>query len=480
MRYLSPNVASATVTICYWNSNYTSNRVISGVPLSSGYPALAERLSSPKWLERNPLSPTALEAWLGYSTFYTESGDSLLPPSSDLREVIVQAPTKAPTRDYRRRKEAGEILMNNYDVGNITIQRTADYDRTGATLVTPVYWNAFKTLMRDEEVSSVSHIPFSSAGLPEPTYGRNAGEHLRYVQCNCAFRQFKVTNATYAISPYPAFLNEGYGVDTELVTGVLADRNNGMYDILTELAEFPETLSFITEQTKKVFFMADATQQDINRAKKWMPLQRFMNYVSHKWLMFRYAAMPIFYSIKDVAEVLKQMGKEYAEYRSVKTILNDDKLDSSEGAYTFKVSGNCEHRCFIKSRYTPDSILVDLRRLININLANTAWETMKLSFVVDWVVNFGDFLSALTGSDGSSDSKCCYSVRDTRSVSISYSSNVPPLVTTVDFDCYSRRVINPLDHIGLSLRWDMGWKRYIDAAALSLNPILRKAKGLRL
>lgn len=194
--------------------------------------------------------------------------------------------------------------------------------------------------------------------------------------------------------------------------------------------------------------------------------------------MTRYALLPIFYSIKDLKEVLHQMGREYASFRSEKDIQPDD--PNLSGPYTVSVSGQCLHRCYIKSRYTPDSILADFRRLININIFTTTWELATRSFVIDWVLNVGDFISAVTGSDGSTESKVCYSVRDLRVVTISYSSgNSSQPKTTVTYNCYQRQVINPLDHIGLDFSWDMNWKRYFDAAAMSLDPILKQIRSSR-
>lgn len=172
------------------------------------------------------------------------------------------------------------------------------------------------------------------------------------------------------------------------------------------------------------------------------------------------------------------MGREYAEFKSMIDKMPDD--PNLVGPYTVTVSGQCLHRCFIKSRYTPDSILADFRRLVNINLFTTAWELATRSFVIDWVLNVGDFISAVTGSDGSVDSKTCYSVRDLREVTISYSSGSSSQPKTiVKYNCYQRHVINPIDHIGLDVSWDMNWKRYLDASAMSLDPILKQIRNSR-
>lgn len=140
-----------------------------------------------------------------------------------------------------------------------------------------------------------------------------------------------------------------------------------------------------------------------------------------------------------------------------------------------------EHRCFIKSRYTPDSLISDFRRLININLLSSAWELTTLSFVADWAFNIGDFISAMSGGDGNIDSQCAYICRNQATYEVSYASRDPALTslkTSVKFNAYDRSIINPIDHVGLTIDVSMNWKRAIDAFALSSRPAIARLRAL--
>ena len=478
MKWYYIDYPNCVVNITYWLAGSTTNsRTLSSIPLPTAWPSLATKLDpTGKFIRRSTLSLSKDEAIAGYSVYCVEPGDSLLPDPTTLSYVIEQAPHKVPSKNFKKRRAAGEILMNPYSRGRITVNREASYDFT-PTQPLSVYTPSFGWYMYGGDVPKWSggitapHV--STLGVGAPVYGMQAGESLRSVSVYLKYKTYQTPHKTYDLSPEYVPLAIPTQYDKGLITAVLADRNNGMYDLLSELGEFPETLEFLTNQTKKAFFIAEATESDIEKMKGKVPT-RIARYAARKWMMARYALLPIFYSIKDIKGALDSMGREYAEYKQISTSDSVDDFDSCNGAYTVSVSGTIVNRCFIKSRYTPDSILADFRRLVNINIFTSAWELATRSFVVDWVLNVGDFISALTGSDGSVDSKCCYSTRDRRQVTISYAINGSKRPKTiVSFNCYSRTVINPADHIGLDLSWDMNWKRYIDASAMSLDPILK-------
>lgn len=480
MKYALINVTNCYATIMYTKILNTGfRRVVSNVPLSLALPGLVPRLSVSQWIQRTNVAFSFDEALAGYSAFSLESGDQLLPDPDSLSYVIEQPPNKVASEHYRKRKESGEILMNPYSRGKITVNRTAAYDYQSGTKYSV---NGVTPTPRTYYVGDIfpSQVyKFADLGLPEPQYGIQAGERLAYVTITLRGDRFQQPAAQYILSPDPVFDFKDYGVDTELVTAAVADRNDGLYDLLTELGELPETLSFLTQETKKALFLAEEIDVDVKSARKYMNASKFAKYAAGRWLALRYALLPIFYSIKDISEVIKQQGREYAEFQKSKQILDEQQFGDTGGTLTFKVSGTCKHKCFIKSRYSPDTIMSEIRRFININLFTSVWEWTTLSFVADWVINFGDFLSALTGSDGAAESVCCYTIKDDRVVTIGFNGYDSRPKTTVIFNRYQRLVINPADHIGLSFRFDMGWKRYIDAAALSINPLIKIARSLK-
>lgn len=477
MLFLKLFGASSSVRITYVRAGTTQIYTTASAALQVAYPDLFFKLSNPKYLQRSSITQvTAQELVAGYVPFVVEFGDANPPPSSALQYDVVKPPFKVATKHFSERRSRGEILLNPYAIGKYSVTREWEYDRSESVITSSVNYPI--SLIQSGNAS------FSLLGVSLPTYGKqNSADTVKTIALTLGYKVRRTANARIVMSPEPVFPGTDYDILEELVTEAVADRNNGTYDLLTEVGEFPETLAYVTDLTKKAFFIgldADAASRELSVSK--LGIKRYAKKLSSVWLQMRYALFPIFYSIKDISEVLHQMGRLYAEYKKSAQVVNaDDFPQSGDSAYTVSVvSGQITHRAFIKSRYSPDTLIQDLQRLINVNLLTSAWELTKLSFVWGWVINFGDYLSAVSGSDHADESLMTYSFRDKRQVTISYTNtNLPPMKTTVTIDSYKRLVINPADHVGLKLRLDMGWKRYIDAAALSINPLTKYIRGLK-
>lgn len=392
------------------------------------------------------------------------------------------------TPQYLKRLKAGEVLMNPYAKGKYTWKRQAlanSVSGAGAKPVSSYGWYSWHNPQVYSPPAAASSLQFllDSKGIPRiapPNY-RN-GAPLRAYQVYFSFAWYDVGASSIVYSPAPSVAFGDVSVDTALVTQVVADRNNGEYDLLTEIAEMPETLAFLGESVSKVFFMTCDLDAEARLKRLQMgPGKRFAKWFSDHWLRGRYALLPIMYSIMDIQKSLEVMGQEYAEYKSQVSI--DSQHTSAGAGIVQEIEHNAIHRCFIKSRYTAESILSDIRRILNVNLFSTLWQTQTLSFVVDWAVNINDYIEALTGNDGSLESACCYSVRDKSVIKLHYDSpdpNVAAPVTVVKLDTYQRIIIDPSDHIGLTFvaTRTFNWKRAVDAFSLSVQPGLTAIKRL--
>lgn len=473
MQYMRLMPEECLCSIMYWESNRPSySYTIAAAPLKALWSSYAS------WLVANQKPQVGAtydsipyaNLLLGYFALTPQPGDQPMPLPQDLISEFEFPTHREKIPNFKKRLLAGEVLMADYRVGRATIQRSAGYDLASGTVST--------TISR-----GWLYPPFKNQPYSEPTYGKRLpSDTVRRVDVILKYEICNVPNAAPKLSPIPTFLNVDYGVDKGLVTETLAARNDGTFDLLTELAELPETLAFITDTTNRALLKTEELELEARGKRKLLNPEKFARFLSSHWLKGRYALLPIFYSLNDMSETLRQMGREYAEFKN-KVSLDSPIPVIADGVNLVVTTGDTTtHRCFIRSRYSPDTLLSDLRRLIKINLASTAWELTTLSFVVDWAVNIGDYLSAATGDDGSNESKCCYSVKDDRTLYLSYKTGVTSvdnLKTVILLNTYVRSVINPVDHIGLSLGLDLNWKRYIDAAALSLNPIIKRLRSLK-
>lgn len=128
-----------------------------------------------------------------------------------------------------------------------------------------------------------------------------------------------------------------------------------------------------------------------------------------KWLEYQYGWMPLISDLYGAQEQLKEgFRKEdqiYSVSRQVKQALNirDPLLFLPNGNFVRSVTG--EYFEFAKAKYfvkVSNSSLSNLEQLGLVNPALIAWELVPLSFVVDWLLPIGNFLSGLTSSLGTS------------------------------------------------------------------------------
>lgn len=454
----------------------TSSTMVGPANIMSVWPELIAQIETGQKVNRvvrAALSVTAAEAITGITVI--REGAVALPDTDDLFYELQLPVQRVATKQFTKRQREGEVIVNPYARGTLSQLRDWAPDLSKKTEEIQLsYYRGWYTC--DFEGSS-SGFP---APAPSPKEFVPDGWVCGQAACILVYKKFVIPDDAYLLSPLVQV--SGYphwDYDTDLVTSVLADRNNGTLDLLTEMIEFPETLAFATDLVKRATFMTCDLEMESRSMKRKLSKSQYARWLANHWLKGRYALMPIFYTLMDVSKVLKEMGQEYAEYKrtvtkSVPLPYTHDGLISDEQ--------DIKHRCFIKSRYTPDSLMADLRRLININLATTAWEATTFSFVADWVFNFGDYISAVTGSDGSEQSACCYSVRHNAEWNVTYDTEDAALLslkTKVKINAYQRATINPYDQIGLSTRFDMNWKRYFDAAALSLRPALKHLRSLK-
>lgn len=380
------------------------------------------------------------------------------------------------TKDYTERLRAGEVLMNPYSVGKAEVRRNlalgdpkpTSSDAVGAEIGWLLGFDAIAAKMPN---------------LTMPSRVEYRGKTLKPSGCTAllVWRWVFVPDTEVYVSPavsFPAKLPD-IATDAGLVTQVAADAANGVLDLLTELIELPETMKFAGKLVGDACMLTADLEEEARAMRKRLPVAAFSKWLSSHWLKGRYALMPIFYMLQDIQQVLNQMEQEYAEYRAKKEIDSPYPFDLPAG--TICEDMPLTHRCLIRSRYTPDTLMAALKRLLNVNLASTAWELTTLSFVADWAFNIGDYIAALTGTDDASESKCSYSVRNQAEYAISYDSTDPVLrnlKTYVKLDTYQRIIIDPSDRIGLTFDVNMNWKRSIDAFALFSQPGIKRLERL--
>lgn len=251
--------------------------------------------------------------------------------------------------------------------------------------------------------------------------------------------------------------------DTGLVTSARSEAAAGIMDALTTLAEAPETIKSILDAVRLALTKYLEVRQKIKLLKRnKIGNESLSEAIADLWLQFRYAVMPNVYTVQDSLEYLNTTLSEYYSVRRGQQ--RSIELPSLDG---WEPNGpvQCVERCFIKHR-VDTQLTTKFDRLLDANPVLTVWELVPFSFIVDWFLNVGEYVSSLTVPPGTVQEAAMSSFRVKSSVTLTNPSWVGAAIN-VDLNLYSARVIQPSDHIGLSMGWEVTFKRAMDAIALS-------------
>lgn len=457
------DVANSLATLTYWNG---SAWVTENKPLTV-YPELLAILTANSQLDP-VLSKGSLSLAGTGRPYYPTPGDNTTynPPTLAYR---VELPTRRnPIPDFTKRKRAGEILVSDYAIGYVdVVSKPCRYETATTDYVD--YGNFVCVASK----AGSSTNPLSLTGLGKIN-GKNSSisYFLRY-------RRYTYDTRSYLSVPAPKAEDITWDLfpcapDAGVVTSAAAQAVQGAWDALTELAEAPETISLIGRHTHRV---GQTVKEYVQGAMRLAQAKAAPRVIADHWLQFRYAVMPIFYSLADIRAVIHDMLRVYAEFRS---------SSDFDAPYPFQLDPDCEvntpqykGRCMVKNAYTPDSMLNSLAGLIGFNPVQTAWELRPLSFVADWFVNISDWIIANTSLHMEDYARSTYSVKYDHEWTVTKVVGQNKASLTVNPNVYQRIVINPSDHIGLKFGLEATWKRSLDSVALSLQPLNRLIRRYR-
>ena len=316
-------------------------------------------------------------------------------------------------------------------------------------------------------------------------------------------------------------ITSSFEVDSGTVTATLGQANKGTVDALTALAEMPELVrscingfqligKMIRDVNRKEFAISEAFKkrkdneaakhrEDLFLLEQWRAGIRqtahrenvrkidtvyrkkrrrleksykkavknteveFVDALTDVWMNFRYNIYP---SVKTAEETIKALESlrvqflRFAKFNYSTINLSDLGID---------VDVDIRESCTI--RRSVDSsvgLFGGNSSMFSANIAVTFHELIKKSWVVDWFINIGDFLSAFTVPTTYSQQGCSYAFKS--NISINYTNSAGSNVRIRGY-VYKRLIINPFTYACLTLQWDMNWMRYTDATALAWQAI---------
>lgn len=305
------------------------------------------------------------------------------------------------------------------------------------------------------------------------------------------------------------------------------DLNEG-YDLASELGELPETFRWLSSLIQQAVSVTEkfpdllrsrgpsGRRIKLPRSRK-KALKMGSHYVGKmldRWMEYRYAIMPIVYSIQDIQEVLKHADRivRKGSKRENLNLSFEERLDNcitADGhSVPLIVSTELDTDVVSSGRILYDT--GSLNRLVDQVSTNpfiTFYELLTLSFVLDWFFNVSNSIFAATHRDNQSlSSGYCTSVkqrflitaRQCGDLDLAYQRQYDPsnpcwngylhqisrkmaypsgIVFSKEAQSYRRTVWErPTSKIVFDP--SLNWRRLLDAVALTHKPVHKRLSQL--
>lgn len=450
----------------------------------------------------------------GYA-FLVEGSLNEIPPSVDVQDSF-RSPVNNGKLWRAAKHNQSIIVVSDFDVGSI--KATAEPGFTDSTTAS---------------FSNTINLTLEMCGVPEAEPGYAKFGKYYWSTTAVVYSQETRNRVTrnYIDPVVPISISDivsqcGWFSDSGVITSTVAKADTGHMDVLTSVAELPETIASVVSGFKEVARLVrdlKKGQLAISRAHERRAERLRRNYerdmarlsslsgaardrarkralereiknrqdsfayankralaeladaLADIWMNFRYNIMPNIYMAQDALKLYEAYSADFITGRDSSGWV-DGPVFEPHGWDPLQIEQ--QYNCVIKRGINASFRWSTVTKS---NILSTAWELVPLSFVVDWFVNIGDLLTAISSPNLSPSEGATAGVR------YKYEGSLKNTEThqscRYEINIYRRRVISPNNHIGLSFSFDLSWMRKIDALALIWRPIrdllLQSLKGKR-
>lgn len=285
-----------------------------------------------------------------------------------------------------------------------------------------------------------------------------------------------------------------------LLQSAWADAKSDAVDLLTEVAESPETVRMFKSYYDRFFRRSNRVSRDARnmRRREGRPItgdrvRSWSDDFQQAWMESRYGWRPLVGSANDIVDTWNTWkdSEEFTlrRYRKSETTggggeATIDHLIAGTSGY---IGTGTTYSHTIKGRalVTTKIVRKSLATAVTINPLATAWEVVPYSFVVDWFLNTSDIVRAHWPVSAFAGSVACTSVKTTTRAQLGFKANYAadegPMFTPCKF-MYSVQEYNRTPRDSIPFRLTVGAKLSI-AKILDLTIIFRqklRKTGLRL
>lgn len=268
----------------------------------------------------------------------------------------------------------------------------------------------------------------------------------------------------------------------EISTKVLANRGKSSNNLFESLAEYKQTLSMLNGPIKSLYRLFGKMEGTVRVMRP-----------DEAWLVFRYGIKPAVNDIQGIISGMKQAtGKKRESTRAKGEILGHNSVSSTYMNFAGLTINTTVQNIITDSVHVSavslDEYVATLASNIGFTpkgLITVPWELLSYSFVYDWFVNVGDFLSAFAPAPGYQQlGSCLVTQREIENVytvsNLAYNAGYITLTRGWDGELRSRLITKtrtPLKPAGLVVRNDFklvaSATRQGDAIALLSQRLLK-------
>lgn len=266
----------------------------------------------------------------------------------------------------------------------------------------------------------------------------------------------------------------------------LAEADSGYFDFLTNMAELPKTLQWVADIVRQCMgvyrgFRRGEFQlvKNIDTVKRRMrgkitkkqyvnlkrELKDYLSALADLRLQYRYAALPLAYSLEDAAVALERIEVQYERYRT-RDLLNKE-VPLPPGFTQENLFVEQTLRVMIKHEYDVRNLASQVRKAIQANLFVTLWELVPGSFIADWFFPVGQLLARLSPKP-SLQEKATWSVKAEINQTLQYRYDGDKTIPlNIRVESYRRDVFNPREWNFSLFEPSINNDRILDTFALS-------------
>jgi len=350
---------------------------------------------------------------------------------------------------------------------------------------------------------------------PTPTSAPSTG--LRLTRWNEVAHDFSC--ASYKLNEFS---------DAEILSAYRAAEDDAAsdaltaYDILTDLAELREVPAMLSSISKDLITILNSLRGRFDKRTLRMaasmsprdllksPHKLFRKF-GDEWMTYRYGVMPLVYSYRDMVKLANRGSVvKTKKVRNVKITDTNVELPNEDTVYKVsKVEGSIRFSANVFQYFTSSEI--SHLSGLGVNPLLTAWELIPYSFVVDWFVDVGSYLTRKFAATFAATNWACLSRRDSYTTStyvhLPNEDKSVPIANVVPFGWWGSVPENPPNEVlqnpaglyllkretvnaysrslfdvrGARLHFDLSlnWKRLLDSSVMANNQLSSLIRRLR-